>query len=59
MRIPSLRPIKGIMCSDGNKRDIVFPLAVHCGDWPEQCDIAGLMKNTQCAQPCNDCHVYV
>jgi hypothetical protein len=51
------RPICGILCSDGKARDIVFPLAVHCGDQPEQCDIIGLMKNTQCSRPCNDCMV--
>ena len=35
----------------------MFPLSVHCGDWPEQCDIIGLMKNTQCTRPCNDCKI--
>jgi hypothetical protein len=50
------RPRK-IHCSDGMVRNVVFPLCFHAGDWPEQCDICGLMKSTQAAKPCNMCHI--
>lgn len=46
-----------VQCSDGVTRWVVFPLACHCGDWPEQCDICGLMRSTQSRKPCNDCEV--
>jgi hypothetical protein len=38
-------------------RRVVFPLCFHAGDWPEQCDIVGLMKATNAAKPCNMCHI--
>ena len=50
------RPRK-IHCSDGIVRNVVFPLCFHAGDWPEQCDIVGLMKSTQACKPCNMCHI--
>ena len=51
------RPVE-ILCSDGKIRHVVFPLCFHAGDWPEQCDIAGLMKSTSAAEPCNMCHIH-
>jgi hypothetical protein len=51
------RPME-LLCSDGKIRNVVFPLCFHAGDWPEQCDIAGLMKSTTAAEPCNQCHIH-
>lgn len=55
--MPFYRP-KEVLCSDGKIRHVVFPLCFHAGDWPEQCDIVGLMKSTSSAEPCNMCHIH-
>jgi hypothetical protein len=46
-----------VVCGDGVTRSVVMPLAMHCGDWPEQCVIAGLMQGTNAQRPCNQCEV--
>ena len=38
---------------------VVFQLAMHAGDWPEQCDLVGLCKGTQAGKPCNMCEISV
>lgn len=48
------RPI-AVQCADGVTRRIVMPVALHVGDWPEQCNNAGLMSATNCQTPCNIC----
>ena len=46
-----------VLCSDGVLRNVVFPLCFHAVDWPEQCNITGLMKSTQAGHSCNMCHI--
>lgn len=46
-----------VKCGDGVVRKLIFPVALHVGDWPEQCDICGLMSSTGAKLPCNYCEV--